>query len=84
MQNNWKQGAVRIPNSNNGYNTFIYSMKRFDEPSEYGINGGRISKLTLRDKDSGEFVVNYDRGWDMEPETEEADTAVKILIMNHN
>ena len=84
MQNNIKQGAIRIPNSTNGYNTFIYSMKRFDEPSEYGIDGGRISKLSLRDKDSGQFVVNYDRGWDIKPDTKEADTALKILMMNHN
>ncbi len=84
MNNNIKRGAIRIPKKDEGYSTYIYSMKRYDEPSEFGIDGGRISKLTLIDKDTGTFAANYDRDWDIEPETEEADIAVAILMMNHN
>lgn len=36
--------------------------KVYDEPSQYGINGGRISKLWLEHK--GKPILNYDRGWD--------------------
>ena len=36
--------------------------KVFDEPSQYGINGGRVSKLWLEHK--GQPILNYDRGWD--------------------
>ena len=42
---------------------------QFDEPSKYGINGGRISKLCITNK-KGDWLANYDRGWDVEP-TEE-------------
>ncbi len=40
--------------------------KHYDEGSEYGIKGGRISKLTIR-KD-GRELLNYDRGWDIKPD----------------
>jgi len=38
----------------------------FSEPSkEFGIDGGYVSKLTVTD--GKKKVVNYDRGWDVEP-----------------
>lgn len=39
----------------------------FSEPTYYGINGGRVSKLWIKDEDSGKEVCNYDRGWDVKP-----------------
>jgi hypothetical protein len=53
----WTKGNI------NGYE---YEVKHFDEGSEFGINGGRISKLAIRDL-NGRWVVNYDRGWDQRP-----------------
>ena len=45
----------------------------FDEPSEeWGIDGGRISKLEIRGPHR-EWLCNYDRGWDTKP----VDTKVK-------
>ena len=45
-----------------------YDIKVYDQPSKHGIDGGCISKLTIRkDRD---LVANYDRGWDIEPEGE--------------
>jgi hypothetical protein len=35
-----------------------FQAKLYDEPSVFGIEGGRVSKLHI---DGG---VNYDRGWD--------------------
>ena len=48
----------------------------YDEPSVYGINEGRISKLMVWDEAmrqgrrgySRTSLMNYDRGWDIEPE----------------
>ena len=58
-------------------------MKHFDEPSEdYGINGGKISKLSL--KMDGEWIANYDRGWDIKPTCEEAELALCILLNDFN
>lgn len=40
---------------------------RYDDPSEmYGIDGGRISKLTIRGTQR-EWLCKYDRGWDVKP-----------------
>ena len=41
------------------------AMLSFKEPSEYGIDEGRISKLWIRK--NGEILCNYDRGWDVQP-----------------
>ena len=48
----WSKGII------NGYE---YWVKHFDEGSEFGINGGRISKLAIRDQ-QGRWLVNYDQG----------------------
>lgn len=48
----------------------------------YGINGGKISKLSL--KMDGEWIANYDRGWDIEPTCEEAKLALSILLNKLN
>lgn len=43
-------------------------IKCFDEPSsEYGIDGGRISKLWIKNTATDTVVANYDRGWDVRP-----------------
>jgi hypothetical protein len=72
----WKKGSIKIENQ-----TFTYCAKVYGEPSEdYGIEGGKISKLEIR---LGDFpVARYDRGWDIEPETENAQLAV-LAIMNN-
>ncbi len=45
----WKEGIIGIPTKDGGYKKVKYWVKHFDEPSEeYGINGGKISKLSLR------------------------------------
>ena len=54
----WKEGSIRV----NG-EVFHYWMKQYDKGSEWGIDGGRISKLMF--KRDGYIVCNYDRGWDI-------------------
>ena len=72
----WKEGIIGIPTKDGEY-------KHFDEPSEdYGINGGKISKLSL--KMDGEWIANYDRGWDIKPTCKEAEMALCILLNKHN
>ena len=67
----WTKGKI------NGYE---YEVKHFDEGSEFGINGGRISKLAIRDL-KGRWVVNYDRGWDQRPTKETQPIYEKLLEM---
>lgn len=43
------------------------SLKVFSKPSIHGINGGRISQLSIRSVPGLKTLVNYDRGWDVRP-----------------
>lgn len=61
-----------------------YWVKAYDEPSAYGINEGKISKLLI--KIDGKVVASYERGWDVEPnETDEqVMVAYYILLKEYN
>lgn len=74
----WENGFIKIKNC-----SVRYWVKVCDEPTDYGINGGRISKLTLKDKDGTE-LANYDRGWDIKPVNEVAEIAVAILEYDYD
>lgn len=71
----WHEGTIGIPiNGTTGTRIAHYWVKAYDEGSEFGINGGKISKRRITM--DGQTVVNYDRGWDIEPD--EDDQAVMI------
>ena len=57
-------------------------MKQYDKGSEWGIDGGRISKLML--KRNGEIVCNYDRGRDIKPADPDTQLALEILLHGEN
>ena len=47
------------------------SILAFDEPSRYGIDNGRISKLYIVERTRTlKVVCNYDRGWIVKPSKE--------------
>ena len=74
----WTEGSIRVKNS-----AFHYWVKHYEEPSEdFGIDGGRISKLMLRR--NGEIVYNYDRGLDKQAKDEDTETALAILLKEYN
>lgn len=73
----WTEGSIKVKES-----IIHYWIKRFDEGSEFGIDGGRISKLML--KKNGRIVANYDRGWDTLPDGDDAKIAYAILIKEYN
>ena len=74
----WKEGVMRVPDGG----IYHYWIKAYEAGSEYGVDGGRVSKLTLERK--GQMVCNYDRGWDIQPVDEEAKTALEILLQQYN
>lgn len=78
----WKEGSISIPNKDGSTKIVHYWIKVYEEGSQIGINGGRISKLSL--KMDGEWIANYDRGWDIEPTCEEAEMALCILLYSNN
>ena len=55
----------------------------FAEPSEYGIDKGRISKLVMKptsEKGWANPIANFDRGWDVKPK----DGGIRKFIQNLN
>jgi len=48
---------------------FLFQAKVYDIGSQYGIDNGRVSKLTIwaADRHPGDAIINYDRGWDKSP-----------------
>jgi hypothetical protein len=69
FDSNWVSGTV---------GEYTFEAKLFDDPSTYGINNGRISKLSIYNDqkriENRDFfaacIVNYDRGWDIKPTKE--------------
>lgn len=65
---------------------FLYQAKVFDLGSEFGINGGRISKLqVVMDISENPWtwnntIINYDRDWDIRPRTEIEKKALQYLL----
>jgi len=73
----WKEGTIFI--NKQGYR---YWVKQYEVGSQYGIDGGRVSKLMI--KRGGEVVCNYDRGWDIKPVDENTEFALAILLKDYN
>lgn len=74
----WSKGTLKI-----GEHIIHYWVKHYEEGSQYGIeDDGKISKLTLRE--NGKYLADYERGWVIEPETEEAQRAYAILVCKYN
>ncbi len=77
MNRLWKEGAIGVP-VNGETKIAHYWAKVYDEGSEYGIDGGRISKLQIRI--DGQTVVSYDRGWDVKPDENDEATMIAYTI----
>lgn len=91
---------IITPHSEHGWITSVINgrwvqAKVYDEPSSYGINGGRVSKLCIGKTDSRDpskdffkqMAFNYDRGLDfnnlpdgvLEPIIDEIEKLPKIF-----
>lgn len=81
MRNGWHEGTIGSPIGSRDNRIAHYWVKTAEENQEAGM--GRIVKLQI--KIDGKTVVNYDRGWDMEPdENDELITlAYSILIKEY-
>ena len=73
----WKTGTFKINNC-----TFDYSIKVYEEGSDYGIDGGKISKLTL--ERNGATVCCYDRRWEITPCGPNTQAALEYLLRKEN
>jgi len=73
----WTEGTIQV-----GTSIFHYWVKHYEEPSTFGYEEGRASKISLRR--NGKTVFNFDRGMDIPPEDEETKTALAILLKQYN
>lgn len=66
----WEDGKI---------DSYYYEVKVYDEPSKFGINKGRVSKLIIYDSDK-QTVCQYDRRWVIKPNNDEVkDVFNKIM-----
>lgn len=73
----WSKGNIEIDGMK-----VEYWVKHFEEGSEFGIDGGRISKLECRI--NGETLLHYERGWDKKPTTKLAKKAYATMLKMYN
>lgn len=80
----WHEGTISIPTEDGKTVICKYWVKAYDEGSVYGINEGRISKLTI--KIGNKVTANYDREWDIRPAATDKVTqiAYSILLNDYN
>ena len=78
----WHEGRIGSTTSNTIYQ---YWAKVYDEPSEtYGINGGKISKLTIRKLGETRDLYNFDRGLDKDCANDEVRAIYEIIVSKYN
>lgn len=66
VDGNWQFGTI---------DGVEFQVKVYEEPSEeYGIDGGNISKLWIKD------TLTYDRGWNERPRTKKAKELLKRIL----
>ena len=72
----WESGILTIDGTN-----IVWHAKVFDEGSVFGIKSGRISKLSARIGNAR--ILNYDRGWDIEPQEKIAEKVLELLLQKY-
>ncbi len=76
----WSEGIVSCPSTGSNYK---YWVKHYEESSPLGIEGGKISKLTIRRVGETRDLCNYDRGWDIEL-GDEVKAVYTIILSKYN
>lgn len=79
----WIEGYITVHSVCHQYSScYEFVAKVYDASSEYGINEGRISKLCVKDVNSGTAteVIGYDRGWYLKPQCMQDHAALCALL----
>ena len=77
----WSEGIIASPATGRKYK---YWVKHYDEGSEFGIDGGKISKLTIRELGGGKDLYNFDRGLDIPPANKDVEAVLRIVLEKYN
>lgn len=73
----WTQGEI-----NYKCRTYKYCMKYFEEPSCFGYDEGRVSKLNIQRENIE--VFNYDRGLDIDAVDTDTKAVLQMLLDKYN
>ena len=76
----WSEGIIACPTTGGKYK---YWVKHYEEGSQFGIDGGKVSKLSIRRLGESRDLCNYDRGWDVEPD-DEVKAVYAIILQKYN
>lgn len=74
-EGNWTYGTI---------GGFDFEVKHFKNPSEFGIDDGRISKLWISRRGTYGAVACYDRGWDKLPRFDQEIEVTQLIIDKFN
>ena len=77
----WSEGIIASPTTGGKYK---YWVKHYEEGSEFGIDGGKVSKLTIRKVGESRDLYNYDRGLDVDCADDEVRAVYSIIISKYN
>ncbi len=77
----WSEGIIAGPTTGDKYK---YWVKHFEEDSRFGIDGGKVSKLTVRKVGQPKDLYNYDRGLDVDCANEEVRAVLAIILEKYN
>ena len=78
----WSTGTIGVPAGNGKYTVVKYKVKHFYEPSIWGYEKGRASKIWLQQ--DGREVYCFERGEVTPLQTEEAKAALAVLLKQYN
>jgi len=76
----WSEGIVACPVTSGKYK---YWVKHYEAGSPFGIDGGKVSKLTIRKLGEARDLCSYDRGWDTLPDGE-VEAVYAIILRKYN
>jgi hypothetical protein len=77
----WSEGIIASPTTGSKYK---YWVKHYETGSEFGIDGGKVSKLTIRKVGEARDLYNYDRGLDVDCADDEVRTVYNIILAKYN
>ena len=77
----WSEGIIASPTTGVKYK---YWCKHYETYSQYGIDGGKVSKLCIRKLDGNTDLYNYDRELDIDCADEEVRTVLNIILEKYN
>lgn len=84
LNEGWKEGAIGVPGGSEKHKVIRFYVKAEEIKSEFGIDGGKITGLILNTETETLAYYAGEDGWVIKPETEEAEIALAILLLDKN